>query len=68
MLEEEGYTDLNYFMPSVLTDDDLDCLLFKYMNLRDVEMDESFIFSQKFLDTCQASFREKIVESIFKAP
>ena len=38
------------------------------MQLKDVELAESYIFSTSFLDRCMLSFRERIIEIIFKSP
>lgn len=45
MLEEEGNTDLSILLPSSMSQEDINQIIFKHMDFDDVYVDETYIFS-----------------------
>ena len=67
-LNTEGAVDVVNLLPSVLTEEEIETLITKYIELGGFELINTLIVSNSFLDKCTSAFKEKIVEYIYRAP
>ena len=64
-----GWVDLQNILPTVLKDEEIETITTKYLGLNDItEVDGTLIFSKEFLNKCALSFKDKIIEFIYKTP
>lgn len=66
-----GWVDLQAqsILPSILKDEEIETIISKYLEINDsTEIDGTIIFSKEFLDKCANSFKDKIVDFIYKTP
>eukprot|EP01016_Furgasonia_blochmanni_P004022 TRINITY_DN11566_c0_g1_i2.p1 TRINITY_DN11566_c0_g1~~TRINITY_DN11566_c0_g1_i2.p1 ORF type:complete len:731 (+),score=270.76 TRINITY_DN11566_c0_g1_i2:89-2194(+) len=68
ILNLEGYVNLNDMLPSVLSEEDVETLVNKHMQLKNVEMLQNIVFGNDYLEKLVQKFRDKIVSMIYKSP
>ncbi|EGR27461.1 hypothetical protein IMG5_195730, partial [Ichthyophthirius multifiliis] len=68
LLIEEGYTDLVFMFPTIITKGDIDSIIFKHMKLTEVEIDETYIFSHKFIEKCVNNLKQHIINELQQNP
>jgi hypothetical protein len=61
----DGYEDLVFKLPSCLTKDDYEILIEKNMKLTDIVIEETHIFSEKYLENIKLKFKEKIIQKLY---
>jgi len=67
-LNTEGAIDVTNLLPSILGEDEIESIINEHLGLTGFELNGTLIVSNSYLDRCTSSFKDKIVENIYKAP
>ncbi len=59
-MDIEGFCDLGMLLPSLLTDDDIETIINRNMNLTGAVLEDKKLFSVKYLEKCTLLFKEDI--------
>ena len=68
LLQSDGYVELETVVPSAFNESDMESILNKYMELKNVTLKGNIILSNEYLEKCANKFRDKVTDILMGRP
>jgi len=68
LLQSDGYVELETVVPSAFNESDMESILNKYMELKNVSLKGNIIMSNEYLDKCANKFRDRVIDILYGRP